>query len=120
MPGLMAGAKSSCNQKANRLESHCLTFKLSPHLMTINHRIRQSGVLAGLLFITALSSLAADGRIIAIGDVHGDLPDFIAILQQTGLMNESRQWTGGAAVFVQVGDVVDRGPKSRECLDLLM
>ena len=56
----------------------------------------------------------------AVADVHGDLPDFIAILQQTGLMNESRQWTGGASVLVQTGDMMDRGPKSRECLDLLM
>jgi Calcineurin-like phosphoesterase len=64
--------------------------------------------------------MAAGQRIIAIGDVHGDLPDFVAILQQVGLMNESHQWSGGATLLVQVGDMVDRGPKSRECLDLLM
>jgi Calcineurin-like phosphoesterase len=64
--------------------------------------------------------MAAGQRIVAIGDVHGDLPDFIAILQQVGLMNENHQWSGGATLLVQVGDMVDRGPKSRECLDLLM
>jgi hypothetical protein len=88
--------------------------------MKISHRIRRLTVLAaGLLFTKACASLAAEQRIVAIGDVHGDLPDFIAILQQTGLMNDSRQWTGGATVLVQLGDMVDRGPKSRECLDLL-
>jgi hypothetical protein len=85
------------------------------------HRIRRSRALAlGLPLITALSCMAAEPRIIAIGDVHGDLPDFIAILQQVGLMNESHQWSGGTTTLVQVGDMVDRGPKSRECLDLLM
>jgi Calcineurin-like phosphoesterase len=73
-----------------------------------------------LPLITALSCIAAEQRIIAIGDVHGDLPDFVAILQQVGLMKENHQWSGGATVLVQVGDMVDRGPKSRECLDLLM
>jgi hypothetical protein len=73
-----------------------------------------------LPLVTALSCVAADQRIIAIGDVHGDLPDFIAILQQVGLTNETHQWSGGATVLVQVGDMVDRGPKSRACLDLLM
>jgi Calcineurin-like phosphoesterase len=85
------------------------------------HRTCRSVVLAfGLPLITALSCMAAGQRIVAIGDVHGDLPDFIAILQQVGLMNENHQWSGGATLLVQVGDMVDRGPKSRECLDLLM
>jgi len=88
--------------------------------MRINHRIRGSLALAGLLLTGAFSCMASEQRVIAIADVHGDLPDFVAILQQTGLMNGSRQWTGGATVLVQLGDVVDRGPKSRECLDLLM
>ena len=84
-------------------------------------RMWRSVMLAfGLGLLTALSSMAAEQRIVAIGDVHGDLPDFAAILQQVGLMNESRQWSGGTTVLVQVGDMVDRGPKSRECLDLLM
>jgi hypothetical protein len=73
-----------------------------------------------LSLMTALFCTAAEQRIIVIGDVHGDLPDFVAILQQVGLMNESHQWSGGPTVLVQLGDMVDRGPKSRECLDLLM
>ena len=84
-------------------------------------QIRRFGVvIASLLLTTAVTYTAAEPRIVAVGDVHGDLPDFVAILQKTGLINEGRQWTGGDAVLVQLGDVVDRGPKSRECLDLLM
>ncbi|HWQ56529.1 MAG TPA: metallophosphoesterase [Bryobacteraceae bacterium] len=33
---------------------------------------------------------------------------------------DNHEWTGGKAHLVQVGDVVDRGADSRQCLDLLM
>jgi hypothetical protein len=89
--------------------------------MRTGYQIRRFGVvIAGLLLTSAVTSTAVEQRIVAVGDVHGDLPDFVAILQKTGLINESRQWTGGDAMLVQLGDVVDRGPKSRESLDLLM
>ncbi|MCK7496498.1 MAG: metallophosphoesterase [Comamonadaceae bacterium] len=56
----------------------------------------------------------------AVGDVHGAYEEFTAILQTVGLIDGRRAWTGGTATLVQTGDVVDRGPKQRECLDLLM
>lgn len=58
--------------------------------------------------------------VIAIGDVHGDFDDFVAILQRTGLIDKNNHWTGGKTTFVQVGDLLDRGPKPREVLDLMM
>jgi hypothetical protein len=57
---------------------------------------------------------------VAVGDVHGAYEEFTAILQTVGLIDGRRAWTGGTATFVQTGDVVDRGLKQRECLDLLM
>jgi calcineurin-like phosphoesterase family protein len=60
------------------------------------------------------------GRVVAIGDVHGAFPEFVGILQRTGLINDKLQWSGGSAVFVQTGDVPDRGPATRPALDLLM
>jgi hypothetical protein len=73
----------------------------------------------------ALSSLApgvasAPARIVAIGDVHGGDAAFAAILQETGLIDAERRWTGGKAVLVQTGDVTDRGAGVRASLDLLM
>jgi hypothetical protein len=62
----------------------------------------------------------APSRIVAVGDVHGAFDEFTAILQNVGLIDGDRRWTGGAATLVQTGDVVDRGPRQRECLDLLM
>ena len=58
--------------------------------------------------------------VVAIGDVHGDFDDFVAILQRTGLIDTQHHWTGNKATLVQVGDLLDRGPKPREVMDLLM
>ncbi len=58
--------------------------------------------------------------VVAIGDVHGDFDDFVAILQRVGLINAQHHWTGGKTILVQVGDLLDRGPKPREAMDLLM
>lgn len=68
----------------------------------------------------ATSPSGSPQTLVAIGDVHGDFDDFCAILQRVGLMNEQHHWAGGKATFVQVGDLIDRGPKPREVLDLMM
>jgi len=58
--------------------------------------------------------------LVAVGDVHGDFDDFCAILQRVGLIDEQRHWTGGKATLVQLGDRIDRGPKPREAMDLVI
>jgi hypothetical protein len=88
--------------------------------MLRSRTIRSLGLCAALLMVVTLAGAAPEQRIVAIGDVHGDLTDFVSILRKTGLINDKSSWIGGGTVLVQVGDVVDRGPKSRECLDLLM
>jgi hypothetical protein len=58
--------------------------------------------------------------VVAIADVHNAFDDFVAILQRTGLIDKQNHWTGGTTTFVQVGDLLDRGPKPREVMDLMM
>jgi hypothetical protein len=70
--------------------------------------------------VTLVLAESAPARVVAIGDVHGAFTEFVTILQRTGLIDARRRWAGGAATFVQVGDLVDRGPRTRECLDLVM
>ena len=60
------------------------------------------------------------GSVVAIGDVHGDFDDFVAILQKSGLIDAQHHWIGGKTTLVQVGDLLDRGPKPRDVMDLLM
>jgi hypothetical protein len=79
---------------------------------------------ACLLLAALAATAAAQTRVVAIGDVHGALPEFESILKETGLVDARRGagggWAGGNSVLVQLGDVVDRGPKTRGSLDLLM
>ena len=60
------------------------------------------------------------GSVVAIGDVHGDYDDFVAILQKGGLIDAQHHWIAGKTTLVQVGDLLDRGPKPRDVMDLLM
>lgn len=62
----------------------------------------------------------AQDAIIAIADVHGAYDDFVAILRHTGLIDQQNHWSGGKTTFVQTGDILDRGPKPREAMELLM
>jgi Calcineurin-like phosphoesterase len=58
--------------------------------------------------------------VVAIGDVHGDFDDFVTILQRAGLIDAQHHWIGNQTALVQVGDLLDRGPKPREVMDLLI
>jgi len=66
-------------------------------------------------------------RIVAHGDIHGELDGFIENLRQAGIIDEYDNWRGGEEeetdeegnVLVQGGDVIDRGPKSREAMEFL-
>ena len=49
-------------------------------------------------------------RIIAVGDLHGDLNAWLTIAKAAGVMGPDGHWTGGATTLVQLGDIADRGP----------
>jgi hypothetical protein len=66
------------------------------------------------------AAASAATRLVAIADIHGDLDAFVAILKRAGLIDDALKWSGGAATLVQLGDMIDRGPKSRGVLDFVM
>jgi len=93
-------------------------------LLVVPDRLRR---LALLLIVVALGAAGAvptpawadAERLIAIGDLHGDYDAYRALLTQAGLIDAKGHWSGKKAVFVQMGDAVDRGTKSRDIvLDL--
>ncbi|OJT11453.1 hypothetical protein TRAPUB_12005 [Trametes pubescens] len=47
--------------------------------------------------------------IVAVGDLHGDLPNAQKVLQMAGVVDEHGDWSGGVDFFVQTGDIIDRG-----------
>jgi hypothetical protein len=63
---------------------------------------------------------AQPGRVVAIGDIHGDFDAFLGLLAHVGLIDGERRWTGRDTTLVQTGDYMDRGPKIRPLLDFLM
>jgi fructose-1,6-bisphosphatase len=58
-------------------------------------------------------------RRIVVGDIHGELDGFKEILTNAGLIDDKDNWTGGDSILIQTGDVIDRGPYSREAVALL-
>ncbi|KAJ6790727.1 uncharacterized protein M6B38_247750 [Iris pallida] len=59
-------------------------------------------------------------RLVAIGDLHGDLTKSLQTLSLSRLLDPSSlRWSGGAATAVQVGDVLDRGGDEIKILYLL-
>jgi hypothetical protein len=60
---------------------------------------------------------AAD-RIVAFGDLHGDLGATIEVLKLAGAIGDDIRWIGGDLVVVQTGDQLDRGDDERAILDL--
>ena len=61
----------------------------------------------------------ATERIVAIGDLHGDLKSTRTALRLAAVIDENDQWAGGTTVLVQTGDQLDRGDDELEILDLL-
>ena len=59
-------------------------------------------------------------RVAAVGDMHGAYDEFVSILTRAGVVDSDLRWTGGKTHLVSVGDIVDRGARSREILDLVM
>jgi hypothetical protein len=47
-------------------------------------------------------------HIVAVGDLHGDMPNAQKVLQFAGVVDEEGNWTGKADYFVQTGDIIDR------------
>ncbi len=59
-------------------------------------------------------------RVVAISDIHGAFGAMVETLQQADVIDEQKAWSGGKTHLVIVGDILDRGPKSRAAMDLLM
>ena len=61
----------------------------------------------------------APARLVAVGDVHGDLGALREALRGADLIDAQHDWVGSEAVLVQTGDLLDRGDQEREIIDWL-
>jgi len=92
------------------------------------HRIQlRCWLLVTLLLALALPGLAATiqddwqgvERIVAIGDIHGDYDNYMAVLKNAGVVNRRGRWAAGKTHVVQVGDIPDRGPDTLKIIEHL-
>lgn len=63
--------------------------------------------------------MPAPKRLVAIGDLHGDLDAMRAAFRTAGAIDASDTWIGKDLVVVQTGDILDRGDDERKMLDLV-
>jgi calcineurin-like phosphoesterase family protein len=96
------------------------------------HPIRKTRLILAFFILALLSPLYSSNtqcewtgvkKIVAVGDLHGDYDSFVDILKGTRLVelvDNKPHWTGGKTHLVQIGDVMDRGNKAKDILDLLM
>lgn len=59
-------------------------------------------------------------RIVAFGDLHGDLDATRRALRLAGAIDKKDHWIGGNLVVVQTGDQIDRGNGEQAILDLFV
>ncbi len=91
--------------------------------MTIRHQLARRilpACLVAALLLTLHAAPPDPARLVVVPDVHGAYTELTALLQRVRLIDGNLKWTGRSATLVQLGDVIDRGARSRECLDLLM
>jgi len=66
------------------------------------------------------SVFSVPGRIVAIGDLHGDLENARLVLKAAHVIDDHDEWIAGNDTLVQLGDMVDRGLHSIEIVKLFM
>jgi hypothetical protein len=59
-------------------------------------------------------------RVVAVGDIHGAYDEVTGILREAGVIDDQQRWIGGQTHLVSLGDIVDRGARSRDVLELMM
>ena len=47
-------------------------------------------------------------RIVAVGDLHGDIENAQKVLEMARVVDSNGRWSGEVDVFVQTGDIIDR------------
>ena len=83
-----------------------------------NRRLKLT--LGALLLVMAGAACVGEDeqRIVAFGDVHGDLEAARGALRLAGAIDEQDRWIGDDLIVVQTGDQLDRGDQEQAILDL--
>eukprot|EP00759_Apiculatamorpha_spiralis_P002608 PhF_6_TR11033/c0_g1_i3/m.17889 len=76
-------------------------------------------IFSALFWVSTIFGTPDSYRLIALGDLHGDLYHTLLALYYSGVMDVKGNWVGGSTTLVQVGDVINKGPHGRPIYKLL-
>ncbi len=101
-----------------------MTNTASPARPARHHPWQWLAALALAVAAACPAAFAADSwegvdHVVAVGDVHGDYTNFVAVLEQAGVIDRRGNWRAGKTHLVQLGDVPDRGPDTGKVIELL-
>ncbi|MCU0235446.1 MAG: metallophosphoesterase [Thermoanaerobaculales bacterium] len=83
---------------------------------------RTLGLLIPFLCVVLLGAVRAGAapRVVVVGEVSGAAESAASLLRELGVADAAGHWSGGDALLVQTGDLLDRGENVRATLDLFM
>ncbi|KAG0204485.1 hypothetical protein BGX28_003579 [Mortierella sp. GBA30] len=87
-----------------------LRQRTSPTDSSLHKGSSQSGDSAFQKVFSPSKESIPNNRIVAVGDLHSDLPQTLAVLRLANVIDKDENWSGGRDTLVQTGDIVDRGP----------
>jgi hypothetical protein len=73
----------------------------------------------------AVAQRTTTAQVIGVGDIHGAYDRLVALLLKAGLVRKAPDqpggyaWTGGNRVVVSVGDVINKGDRGLDVIDLI-
>ena len=88
--------------------------------------VRRFVWLVALFVISAVISstpgVSADEapRVVVLGEVQGAYESAVKTLLAVGLVDDRLRWSGGNAILIQTGDLLDDGIRVRDVMDLFM
>lgn len=93
-------------------------LNLSPHIAALHGVLWRWQLPTSVPYFTTKSIITeerADDRttsftrhIVAVGDLHGDMPNAQRVLRFAGVLNDLGDWSGDVDFLVQTGDIIDR------------
>jgi len=75
---------------------------------------------ASVVAAPAVERFDGVSRVVVFGDVHGAFDAMVELLRGARVIDQDNHWIAGDAHLVSLGDLLDRGPDSRQAMDLLM
>ncbi len=116
---LLAGCQQSPSNTTSQLSKSASQSARTPEVAPKPPAKASSAESAASYPAVEKSRFPAPARLVAIGDLHGDLTATREVLQLAGAIDAEDRWVGKNLTVVQTGDQLDRGDDERAILDLL-